>query len=300
MTMEIYDDIAKAKRKVTDAISKHGFSPEHNYYNYFYAHSAGKKCIFFDFGKNRGVVAFFNKENNSWRIINGVLAPEDERLEILSKFLDYAVSKGSKKVFMEAPENFKSEIFKNLKGSYKLNANYSMYWPIYNLEKIDAELAGKQWKKLRNINNRFYKSYKIGIKNPKIVKKKVLKNILLRWTKRRYPRDRANYNYYSRLINNNFKGLEALRSVSINGEVCSFSGGWMVPNSKIFYSGVGIFNYSHKDLGDFISLDDLLHLKKLGYHYADLGGSEKSLFHFKKKFDPERVYKTYVFSISKK
>jgi len=298
--MKIYHDILKSKQKIIRAINTYGFSPEHNYYNYLYTQNSGKKCVFIDFGGKKGIVAFFSKDSNSWRIINGVLAPENERTELLAKFLDYASSRGSKKVFMEAAEDFKSEIFKKLKAVYRLNVNYSMNWPIYNLKKLDENLSGKNWKKLRNIKNRFYKSFKIEIKNPKKVRKEVLKEILDKWMKKRFPRDRANYSYYVRLIDNNFKGLEALRAISVNGEVCSFSGGWMVPDSEIFYCGVGIFNYGYKDLGDFVNLDDLLHLKQLGYSHVDLGGSEESLFHFKKKFDPEKVYRTYVFSITKK
>ncbi len=297
--MKIYNDIVRAKQKVINAINKYGFSPEHNYYNYFYLQTVDRKCLFFDFGQKRGIIAFYNKKNNTWRVENGVFAPPKERLDMLLKFLDWATKeKKSKKVFIETPEDFKSEIFEELKDSYKLNINYSLYWPIYNLDKLDEKLSGKKWKKLRNINNRFYKSFKIEIKNPKRINKEILKSILFKWTKKRYPRDRANYNYYVNVINNNFKGFDVLRAVCLDGEVCSFSCGWMVPNSRIFYCGIGIFNYSHKDLGDFVNLNDLLHLKKLGYTHVDLGGSEKSLFYFKKKFNPERIYKTYVFSIS--
>lgn len=299
--MKIYDDIAKAKQKVISAINKYGFSPDHNYYNYLYTQNTGKRCVFCDFGQGKGVIAFYNGRNNSWRVINGVLAPSQERFEIFLRFLDMAIKeKKSRKIFVEAPEDFKSEIFKKLKNSYKLNVNYLLYWPVYDLDCLDEKLGGRRWKKLRNIKNRFYNRYKIGVKNPKKIDKNILKNVLLSWTKKRYRRDRANFGYYLSIIGNNFKGLDILRAISLNGEVCSFSGGWAVPNSENFYYAIGIFNYSYKDVGDFVNLDDLLYIKKIGYRYVDLGGSDKATIIFKRKFNPIKIYKTYTFSILRK
>lgn len=298
--MEVSTDFAKARAKVAGAIKKYGYLPDHNYFNYLCTQNSRKKGMFFGFGQKKGIVAFFNRDNSTWRIINGIFAPGNERAEILARFLEYAASRGSNRVFVESPSEFRLELSKKMKNICKISLNYSMHWPVYNLGKLDEKLAGKQWKKLRNINNRFYKSFRVEIKNPLKISKKILKNILFRWTARRFPRDRANYGYYINAIDNNFKGFEELRAISLNGEVCSFSGGWMVPNSRIFYCSLGIFNYMHKDLGDFVNMDDLLHLKKMGYRYVDLGGSEKSLLHFKKKFRPERIYRTDVFSISMK
>lgn len=299
--MRIYNDIAKAKRKVTNSISKYGFCPDHNYYNYLYMQNANKKCAFFDFGQGKGIIAFFNKRNNAWRIINGVFAPKKEKLGIFLDFLNLiATEKKSRKVFVESTEDFKLEIFKRLKKSHKLILNYSLYWPIYNLDALDEKLCGKQWKKMRNIRNRFQNNFKIEVKNPRRINKNILKHVLLSWKRNRYPRDRVDNTYYLNLIENNFKGFDVLRAISLNGEVCSFSGGWVMPNSNDFYYAIGIFNYKHKNIGDFINLDDLLYIKKLGYKYVDLGGSDTATISFKSKFNPVKIYKTYFFSISPK
>ena len=295
--MKINNDILKAKRKIERAINAHGFSPDHNYYNYLYTQNAGKKCVFFDFGMSRGMVAFYNKEKRIWRIINGIFAPKQERFEIFKNFLDWAFKEGSSKVFVEFSEDFKLELFQKLRGTFKLNVSYCLHWPIYDLDNLDERLAGKDWKKLRNIKNRFLSQYKIEIKNPKKINKEVLSKILLSWIRKRYPRDRVNRGYYLNIINSNFKGFDILRAVSLNGEVCSFSGGWMIPNSGNFYYSIGIFNYNYKYLGDFINLDDLLHIKKLGYKYVELGGSDEATITFKQKFNPIKIYKTYFLSI---
>ena len=298
--MKLNEDILEAKRKITNAINAYGFSPDHNYYNYLYSQGHGKKCVFFDFGQNKGIVAFHNEKKRIWRIINGIFAPKQERLEILQEFLEWAHSEKNSKVFVEFQEDFKAEVFSKLKVSYRMNVSYILYWPVYDLDNLDEKLAGKEWKKLRNIRNRFLTGHKFEIKNPRRVDKEELKSVLVSWTKKRYPRDRVNFEYYANIINNKFEGFDVLRAISLDGKVCAFSGGWNVPNSSHFYYAIGIFNYNHKYLGDFVNLDDLLHIKKEGHRIVDLGGSDKSTIMFKKKFNPVSIYKTYFFSISPK
>src|SRR3989338_7689998 len=100
MTMEIYYDIVKTKKKFIWAINRYGFSPEHNYYNYLYTQNPLKKGVFFDFGKRKGIIAFYNKSNNTWRVINGVFATKAERLSVLLDFIGWAFAeKKSKKIF---------------------------------------------------------------------------------------------------------------------------------------------------------------------------------------------------------
>ncbi len=300
--MKIYKNISKNKQIIIKSIKKFGFSPEHNYYNYFYKQTPHKRCIFFDFGQNKGLMAIFNAKNNVWYVIADVLAPSKERFDVLFKFIDYIFEKKkAKKISIEASEDFKTLVFKKIrKSKYKAAMNYSLYWPIYNLSAWDEKLSGRQWKKLRNIRNRFYSNLKVKAKNPRRITNGKLKTLLFSWLKRRHPRDRVDYSYYLNIINNNFQGFEMIRSLFIGKELCSISGGWKIPNSDSFYCAIGIFNYKYKDIGDFINLDDLMHLKKMGYKYVDLGGSDRAILDFKKKFKPERIYKTHIFSVSRK
>lgn len=299
--MEVYFDISKAKGRIAKSIKQYGFSPEHNYHNYLYMQHGNNRCCFFDFGQNRGVVALFNKSNKTWRVINGVFAPEKERLGIFLAFVEWALEENkSKKVFAEFQTEFRNEIFGKLRKIYKLIESYSLYWPMYSLDTLDEKLIGKDWKKLRNIKNRFLTQFKVQIKDSRKVKKEVLKKILLSWMKKRFPRDRVMNYYYHNLIDSKFMGFDVLRSITLNGKVCAFSGGWKIPNSNTFYYAIGIFNYEHKNIGDFVNLDDLMHIKRLGYKYVDLGGSDKSTIAFKKKFNPIKIYQTHFFSISRK
>jgi len=300
--MEIYKDIKKHKSKIISSINKFGFLPEHNYYHYLYRQTPNKKCIFVDFGCGRGIMALFNKKNKVWYVTNGILAPKEEMPGILLEFVDSALSrKNAKKISVEAGEDFKSEIFRKLKNSkYRASMNYALHWPVFDVQKWNEKLSGKEWKKFRNIRNRFRNNLQIKVRDAKNIDKNTLRKLLFSWLKRRHPRDRVDYAYYLNVINNKFKGFEMTRALLINNELCSVSAGWKIPNSDVFYSGIGIFNYRHKDMGDFVNLDDLMHLKNIGYRHVDLGGSDTAILYFKKKFRPEKIYKTCIFSISRK
>ena len=80
--MKVYKDIRKYKPKLISSIKKFGFLPDHNYYHYLYRQTINKKCICFDFGQKKCLIAFFNKNNHVWDVINGILAPYEERLDI--------------------------------------------------------------------------------------------------------------------------------------------------------------------------------------------------------------------------
>lgn len=300
--MKVCRDIKKNKVKIIGSINKFGFSPEHNYYHYIYKQTPYKRCVFFDFGRKRGLMAMFNEKSSVWYVPTEALAPAGERLGIFLEFLNYAIGKKkAKKAVVECGKDFKSVLFNRLKGSkYKLRINYTLHWPVYDIESWDGQLKGKQWKKFRNIRNRFCNRSQVEFKNPRKISESILKSILFSWHKRRYSRDRVDLGYYLNIIDGNFRGFESARALSINGEPCSISAGWKIPNSNNFYYAVGIFNYKHKYLGDFINLDDLIHIKKIGYRHVDLGGSDKALLSFKSKFKPKTIYKTYVFSIFRK
>lgn len=300
--MKICTDIIKHKEKIISSIKRFGYSPEHNYYHYLYKQTPFKQCIFFDFGQGRGVLTVLNKKNNFWHVTNGIFAFPDEMPNIFLKLAACAFSKkNAKKIVVEVEESIASRIIEAIKLSpLKANVNYALYWPIYNVQEWDEKLSGAKWKKIRNIRNRFYSNYKISVEDPRRIDKNKLRSILTSWLRRRHPRDKVEHSYYGNIIENRFMGFEIARAISINGEVCSISAGWKIPNSDVFYLGVGIFNYGYKDIGDFVNLEDLLFLKKMGYEKVDLGGSDKAILNFKMKFKPEKIYKTCIFSVSRK
>ena len=300
--MRIIYDVAKHKKKIKKAIKKYGNFAEHNYLHYLYNETSRNRNIFFDFGDYKGVLTQLDKKNNVWSLFpNGILASKDERLDLLLKATNYILKrKKAKKFIVEVSENIRKGILNRFKigNSFRVcNNNYILYWPMYNMDSWSPRLKGSKWKKLRNVRNRFYKKNRVRIKDTEDVPKEELKKILLSWLKRRKDSDRVDKEYYFNLIDNNFKGFDMAKTLYVNGKPSTITAGWKIPNSDNYYSSIGILDYSCPGLGEVANIDDLNRLKRKGFNYVDFGGSDKVLLYFKKKFRPEKIYKTYVFSI---
>ena len=130
--------------------------------------------------------------------------------------------------------------------------------------------------------------------------KEELRRVLLSWLKRRNANDKVDKDYYFKLIDNNFEGFDMAKTIYVNGNPSTITAGWKIPNSNDYYSSIGIVDYSYPGLGEVANIDDLNRLKRKGFTYVDFGGSDKVLLYFKKKFKPEKIYKTYTFSIVKR
>ena len=298
-------DIKKYKQDIQKAIRRYGHCAEHNYYHYQYYEEDKEKNIFFRLEDNKGILTSYDEKNDIWYLFpSGILAPKEERFDILIRFLDYILKKKkAKKLCVEVDEDFRKGIlkkFKNSKSYRACSSPFILYWPLYNMSKFDSELRGKEWKKLRNIRNRFYKQHKVKVVDTKKVPKEELKKILDVWLKRRNAHDRVEKHYFVNLIENNLKGVDMAKTLVVDGKPCSITAGWKIPNSNNYYSHVGILDYSYEGLGEVTNIEDLKLLKRKNYDYVDFGGSDKVLLYFKKKFKPEKIYKTYIFSIVRK
>ena len=298
-------DTKKNKGVIERAIRKYGHCAEHNYYHYQYYECPKEKNIFFKLENGKGILSSHDEKNGIWNLFpSGILAPEEERFDILTELLNNALKKKKvQKLCVEVNEDFRREILKKLKNSSMYRACSSpfiLYWPLYNISRFNSKLKGKEWKKLRNVRNRFYKQHKVKVVDTNKIPKEELKRIVDSWLKRRNAHDRVERHYYANLIDNNLKGLDTAKTLIVDGKPCSITAGWKMPNSNNYYSSIGILNYSHDGLGEVTNIEDLKELKKRGYEYADFGGSDKALLYFKNKFRPEKIYKTYLFSIVKR
>lgn len=297
--------IHKHKDNINQAIKKYGHCVEHNYHHYKYCEGDGEKNYFFKLGNKKGILSSFDEKEDIWYLFpSGILAPEEERFEIFSQLMDHAFEKQKvSKMCVEVNQDFRKEIIKKLRSCDKYRACKSyeiLYWPMYKMKNFDPNLRGKNWKKLRNIKNRFYKKHKVKIVDSKTVDKQELKKVLNSWLKKRNANDHVDKYYYENMIDNNFKGTDMAKTIIVDGKPSSITAGWKVPNTNNYYSHVGILDYSYPGLGEVANIEDLRFLKKKNYDYADFGGSDKVLLYFKKKFKPESVYKTYLFSIVQK
>jgi hypothetical protein len=298
--MDVIEDVYANKDLILRCIEKFGYAPEHNFWYFLNLESKDDKCLFFNFENDFGLMAQAYKDNTSM-LISEVLAPEERRLDVFEEVLDcMLLKKHYKKVFVCVPLKF-MKLIENLskRKQYRLSKNSVAYCPVYNLRCIDETLRGKDWKKLRNIKNSFYAENKVEVIPSTDISKEKLKRIIKEWKASRGTTSRAYYAKYMNFIENNFYGTDHSRTLIVNGVPSSIAAGWRIPNSNNYYSAIGIYNYRFKYLGEIINLEDLLYIKKMGYDYADFGDSDKGLLNFKKKFNPEYIYKTYSFSIRK-
>ena len=303
LDLKLIQDVVNHKKKINKSIKKYGYFAEHNYLHYLYNETKWDKNIFFDFGSDKCLLTQFDKDSNIWSLFpNGILAPENERLDLLLEAADYILKKNkAKKFIVEVSEDMRKVILNRFKvrNSFRACDADILYWPVYNMDLWDPKLKGNKFKKLRNVRNRFYKKNKIIIKDSKDVSRKELNKILLSWLKKRDASDRVDKEYFFNLIDNNFKGIDMAKTMYANGKPCTITAGWKIPNSNNYYSSIGMLDYSYPGLGEVANIDDLNRLKRKGFEYVDFGGSDKVLLYFKMKFRPEKIYKTYVFSIVK-
>ncbi len=304
--MKFIEDVQDNAEMIENCISRYGSSPEHNYCHYRNLEECGAKNIFISFGNSRGILAQHFKSIGEWVMIGDVLAPENERLDLLFK----AIESISGKFVVEVSEGFRRKIVEKTSSNKCIAAEprYALYWPVFDFSKWTGDkLEGGDWKKLRNIRNHFIKQNKVEIVDSSSISKERLKALIIEWAAMRSQmgvevdkrgNNKALCGRYLNMVESGFAGIKLAKSVLVNGEPCSITAGWEIPNSnKGYYSGVGIYNYKYDGLGEYANMEDLSMLKAKGYDLVDFGGSPKSLLNYKLKFRPTGIYKTYTFVI---
>ncbi len=296
-------------RLIQDCIAKNGSSPEHNFHYYCNIEVDGAENRFISAGSPKGILAQYFASYDEWYMIGNVLAPEQERMEILIEAVILCLKKGGKFVVETSPEVRKELIERLPDAGYSVgDSRFALFWPVFELDKWDGDrLEGKKWKKMRNIRNKFIKNCSYKAVNAASVDKEKLVNLVMQWKDNRKNIadsgqrvfSKTYYQRYLNFIKNGFKGTMHAKAIEIGGEPLSITGGWEIPNSgKGFYSAIGIYDYRHEGLGEVSNLLDLAMLKEEGYKFVDFGGSPKALLDFKMKFRPTSVYKTLTFPIT--
>jgi hypothetical protein len=293
-----FGDIAKK------SISRWGNCEEHNYGHFLSLGTSAKIPVFAGFGDDMGIIAFKSKTGKIWYMLREVLAPEEKKVEIFLEFAGYVLDElGMERLQIEVEDDFRNELLHKLEdtGLKACSVNYYLDWPLFDMERWDGDvMPGKEWKKLRNIKNKFYREHKVEVLKTGDVARNELKRIILEWREKRGGGDFANSQQYLNIIDNDFDGFDEARVLVVDARPRAITGGWKVPNSDGYYSSLGVFDYSVERLGEIANLDDLCYLKSRGYKVVNFGGSGDELLIFKKKFMPASSYRTFVFSVMKK
>ena len=300
--MKIFENPQEYIPLAKKAIKKFGYAPEHNLEWFFCATEPYQQPIFISWPDGSGLLT--QKEKNAWSIFVNPVVPKEKLLDRVLEFIEYAFNQaGINKIWLELTEDESTklkDIIKDRKLNYSPKRPAIDTWPVMNIEMFNPDLPGRHFKEIRNARNKFYREYKVEIKNAVECEVVDLKKMVDEWRKTRIAGDRAYYHRYYFLIESGFKCCKTARAMIINGKIVGLNGGWDIPNAnKYFYAAIGLHNYSLKDLGLILYLEDLIWIKNAGYIKANMGGGFADLTNFKNQFLPESWYKTYLFSVIK-
>jgi len=300
--MKIIKDIQSNAQQIQKTISKYGHLAQHHFHFYLNYSRKNEKNVFFEWDGNQGLFAY--QRDNIWRVLTDPIALQRSKKKIIFEFFDWTFThRNIKKIILEdMTEDFWKEIVEAVKSS-KFRAakpSYVLLWPLIDLEDWSEKLEGKKWKRLRNMRNKFFKENQVQIKESYQIKKEDLTRLVFKWEKQHGSTDKVHSLQYLRFINNDFQGCDLVRIMLVNNRPVSINAGWNIPNSRDYYSCIGLYDYSYRNIGEVSYLDESTELKRRNYQLVDFGGSEEKLLAFKMKFHPAAIYKTYTFSVFRK
>ena len=276
--MRFFENILAEQERIEKVIKKYGYAPEHNFWWYLAQADKKQRNVFAECDDGSGLLTIEERDKKKCTIFSGPIAPPiRQTATILEYFYCIFQSKEIQKVTLE----LKSELYKKLikvlpTGVKARSVNYTLSWPVYDLNMFDISLSGNKWKTLRKTKNRFYREHSVVVSDAKKYgNKEVLHSIIDEWREKRGGSDRTYCHSYHNFINGNFNGATEARVLEVDGIICGINAGWLIPNSNRFYGSLGIHNYHFSDLGDILYLEDLTYLKEHGYKEADMGGRRK-------------------------
>lgn len=294
-----YDNPKKSRALVEACISKYGFAPEHTYDCFIHSAEDGWKPVFFMTEEGYGLMAYFISESDEWSMVTDPLAPPETRAEVLAEFLRLIFAKKKTEgAYLQCEEGTRKKMLKIV--SAKLNVrrpSEDFIWPILDLSAYTSDLLGPRMKSMRNVRTRFLREHTLKIVDAHKVPKEDLHELVKKWKKNRPATHRAYAAEYHALIDAGFKGTTGAIAFIVDGKAEALSAGWPVPNSECYYHSLALHTYTYWGLGEMLMLESLSRIKKEKYALVNLGGSDKNLLSFKKKFGNVTTYKTQYFSV---
>lgn len=299
--MKVLVDIAEILPKLDWHLKKFGYSCQHNL-NFLskYYPKPGSQLIYFDFQERGGWLAWRNKDFIN--IIDEPLTPLGQKTFILTKTLNwlYSLSDIKKILIEDCSLETRKIIANNIKFPWKIQKPNILWWPILDLVEFDENLSGQKWKRLRYVRNIFNKMKDISLVEAINFPKERLISLVHYWRQNRKVKERVYWHQYVQAIDDNFRGIDITKVVLRGQDPVAMIAGWKIPNSKGFYLFLNIHDYSIENIGEYANLNLLREVKNLGFDYINFGGADKKSLIFKLKFQPNKIYKTYSFYISKK
>jgi hypothetical protein len=295
--MEFLDDIEKSRGAIQAAINKYGYAPEHNIEWYACNTEPAQNAIVAVWSDQTALLT--HKEKNEWYVFSEPVMPVSNAGIRIAEFASRAFEDSTiKKIVFELRKETRKAVLRALPKTLRACAiNYTLIWPIMDMELFDPALPGGHWKHIRNANGKFYREHRVEMIDAQNVPPCELFAIIDRWKERRGGGDRAFWHEYRAIIEKHFAPATHAHAMTVDNHVVGLNVGWRIPNTNQYYAAIGIHDYSAPDLGMMLYLEDLKWFKRSGMRNIDMGGGEKQLTQFKNQFLPARWYKTFVFSV---
>lgn len=294
--MEIIENPLQKRESIEEVIRKYGYTPDHNFDWLMYCSDEGEPKI--AFWKDKAVWFYENSGKKEATIVSDPIAPPDDHPRLLSELTKYIFDSGIEKIlFLDVRDKVNDFYRTGEVGKYDFY--YDIDWPVVNMDSFDPRLPGGKFKDIRNALNKFKREHRVEIKSANLLNKEDLHGIVDRWMDNRtnagieelYPVR------YHNMIDGAFRGTKSARVMLVDGKAVGFNAGWETPNTTGEWSAaVGTHDFSVKDLGVALLMEDLVWIKDAGYKICDLEGSDPPALRFKTQFfSLFDTYKTYTF-----
>ena len=275
--MNFYENIEAERERIQRCISKYGHTSDHNLD--WYSDSiieVEAETVFVEFDDGTGLLT--HRDSDKWRIWSDPLSQESDMADRIGEFA-VGVFK-DEKIKEVWCDDVSDKIYPELKKNQSLKLNdpyYHLFWPVLDMAKYNPALPGGHFKETRNAKNKFYREHKLDVVKTSDLSKENLLKIVDDWFKEVSKKQKEDvYDLrYRLLIKNNFRGFTTARVLVADGKPVGFNAGYEVVNRPGRFAGViGIHDYSIKDLGTILWLEDLGWIKNSGYKELDMQGNE--------------------------
>lgn len=298
-----YENIEAERDRIEACIKKFGHTSDHNldWWACSIITTDGVP-VFVEFSDGSGLLA--HRYPGKWRIWSDPLSGEADMAKRVEEFVEEVFK--DEKISEVWCDDVSDKIYPELKKNTPIKLNdiyYSLQWPVLEMAKYDPTLPGGHFKEIRNARSKFYREHEVKVINTSELTQADLIKIVDGWQREVTQKQKEDiYDLrYRLIIKNNFRGFTTARVLVVDGRPVGFNAGYDVPSRPGRFAGViGLHDYSVKDLGAVLYLEDLDWIKNAGYKELDLQGSEDEReLKVKTQYGAVTERKTDTFSISR-
>lgn len=277
--MRFYENIEAERDRIQSSIKKFGHTSDHNLdWWTCVIITSDSVPVFVEWPDGSGLLA--HRYPDHWRIWSDPLSVQADMVKRIEEFaLEIFQDNKIKELWCDDVADM---IYLELQKSRQLKLNeifYSLLWPVLDMNTYNPSLPGGHFKEIRNARSKFYREHKVEIADAHTFDKKELIRIVDDW-KINCGDSRTDPNYiydlrYRLIIDKEFRGFNAARVLIADSRPVGFNAGYEVPNHPGRFAGIiGLQDYSIKDLGTILWLEDLEWIKNAGYKELDMQGDE--------------------------